>query len=291
MEEPWDMWHEAYDPLDFSKVHGFPNECYDPEIHDIHPEFHGNDGLSATHHISSFCKLMGDFNVRHEDEIMIIFAITLVNDAMTWFYGLLDKSIDLVPNFFERFLLHWHDGTVDEIEQLAKEYDALIPRLHPELKEQTIEDPIGEALQETLVEDIAEEIPDMAIIEDIEDVKLPQVYEQLPDEKLELPQVHHIEGNTIFYADQLEQFDNKGLYVSPINQWIEASCAQFDSSYYNLLFSNDLMFQFSFTHELIARHSCFMASISLSLSLTKHRKKQIDMEEMLKWLHWLYPYT
>ena len=40
--------------------------------------------------------------------------------------------------FFERFLLRWHDGTVDEIEQLAKEYDALIPRLHPELKDQII---------------------------------------------------------------------------------------------------------------------------------------------------------
>ena len=53
-----------------------------------------------------------------------------------------------MANFFERFLLHWHDGIVDEIEQLAKEYDALIPRVHPKLKEQTIE----EALQRPLVE-------------------------------------------------------------------------------------------------------------------------------------------
>ena len=65
-----------------------------------------------------------------------------------------------------------------------------------------------------MVEDITEEIPDRAVIEY---VKLSQVHEQFPDEKPELPQVHHIEGNTIFSADQLEQFDNEGLYVNPIN--------------------------------------------------------------------------
>jgi len=225
MEEPWDMWHEAYGPLDFSKVHGFPSECYDPEIHDILPEFHGNDGVSATHHIASFCKLMADVNVHHEDEIMIVFAITLVNNAMTWFCGLLDKSIDSVPKNFERFLLRWHDGTVDEIEQLAKIYDALIPRVHHELEEeiheeQTMENLVDEAIQEPFVEDITEEIPDMA---EIEDVKLPQVHIRFHDEELELPQVpeqlhakdvdlsqvHRIEGNDVVSADQLEQFDNE----------------------------------------------------------------------------------
>ena len=176
---------------------------------------------------------------------MIVFAITLVNDAMTWFYGLLDKSIDLVPNFSKRFLLRWHDGIVDEIEQLAKTYDAVIPRVHLELgeeihEEQTIEDLVYEAVQEPLVEDIIEEIPDMA---EIEDVKLPQVHVRFHDEKLELPhvleqldaedvdlsQVHHIEDNDVVSAGQLEQFENEGLYVSPINQWIEVSCARFDS--------------------------------------------------------------
>ena len=224
---------------------------------------------------------------------MVVFAITLERDAMIWFYGLLDESINLVEMFFERFLLCWHDGTVDEIEQLAKEYDALIPRVHPEPEKQAIEDPISfqEVLQEPLVEDIAEEIPNMAIIEDIEDVKLPQVYEQLPNEKLEMPEVHHIEGNTIFSADQLEQFDNEGLYVSPINRWIEASCARFNSAWYNLLLPNSLMFQFSFIHEQTARHSYLMMNVFLFLSLTKLRKKKFGMDKMLEWLHWLYAYT
>ena len=69
--------------MDFSKIHGFPNQCYDRgKVHDILPEFNGNDGVSATHHIASFCKLMADFNVRHEDDIMVVFAVTLERDAM-----------------------------------------------------------------------------------------------------------------------------------------------------------------------------------------------------------------
>ena len=117
MEEPWDLCRDAYSPLDFSKVHGFPNQCYvRGKVHDILPEFYGNDGVLATHHTTSLCKLMADFNVHHEDDIMIVFAITLEMDVMIWFCGLLDESIDSVANFFERFLLRWHDGTVDEIE-------------------------------------------------------------------------------------------------------------------------------------------------------------------------------
>ena len=82
-EEPRDIWHEAYNPLDFSRIRGFPNECYDREkVHDILPKFHGIDSVSTTHHIASLCKLVSDFNVHHEDDIMIVFAITLERDAM-----------------------------------------------------------------------------------------------------------------------------------------------------------------------------------------------------------------
>ena len=265
-KNPRDIWHEAQSPLDFSKICRFPNECYDyGKVHDILPEFHGNDGVSATHHIASLCKLMSDFNVHHGDDIMIVFAITLEGDAIIWFYGLLDESIDSLAKFFERFLLRWHDGTVDEIEELAIEYDALIPRLHPELKEQTIEDPIKEALQRPLVEDITEDIPNMAIIENIADVKLPQVFEQLHDEELELPQVyvtknvheqfydedsdvpqvHFINGDRNSYlTDQPKQLYDGGLYLIPISQWIEVSCAHskfFYRNFVEFLYPNNLM--------------------------------------------------
>ena len=79
--------------------------------------------------------------------------------------------------------------------------------------------------------------------------------------------------------------------MNPINQWIEASCARFDFAWYNLLLPNSLMFQFSFIHEQIARHSCFVESISLSLSLTDHIKGKLGIVKMLEWLHWLYAYT
>ena len=98
---PWDIWREAYSPLNFSKIHGFPNQCYDRgKVHGILLEFYGNVGVSTIHHIASLCKLMADFNVHHENDIMVVFAITLERDAMIWFYGLLDESIDLVPIFF-----------------------------------------------------------------------------------------------------------------------------------------------------------------------------------------------
>jgi len=306
--KPWDIWRKAYSLLNFSKIHGFPNQCYDRgKVHNILLEFNGNVGVSAIHHIASLCKLMANFNVHHEDDIMVVFAITLEMDAMIWFYGLLDESIDSVAKIFERFLLHWHDGIVDEIEQLAKKYDALIPRVHLELEEeiheeQTMEDLVDEAVQEPLVEDITEEIPDMA---EIEDVKLPQVHVQFHDEKLELPQVpeqlhaedvdlsqvHHIEGNDVVSADQLEQFDDEGLYVSPINQWIEVSYAQFDSTWYNFFLPNILMLQFSLFHEQIARHRYLMMNVFLFLSLTKFRKRKFGIVKMLEWLHWLYAYT
>ena len=100
---------------------------------------------------------------------------------------MLDKSIDSVANFFERFLLRWHNGTVNEIEQLTKEYDALIPRVHLELEEDIHEenineDLVDEALHGTLLEDISEQPSDTVVIEDL-----------------------------------LEQLDSERLYVSPIN--------------------------------------------------------------------------
>ena len=193
---------------------------------------------------------MVEFNVHHEDDIMVIFAITLERDAIIWFYGLLDESIDLVAMSFERFLLCWHDWTVDEIEQLAKEYDALIPRVHLELEEEIHEenineDLIEEASQGSLLEGSNERLSNISI----KDTELPHIYvtEKIPEllyaEEWNLPQVHLI--NNMCSVDQLEMCYDTDLYWSPINQWIEASCAnsacqKFDSFFYpnNLVFSS-----------------------------------------------------
>ena len=131
--------HEAFTPLDFSGIHGFPNDCYKRVLR-IVPEFFGNDEDSAIHHIVSFCKLMEDLKVYHEDDLMIVFALTLEGDAQSWFNDLFYEVIDSIARFFKKFHLRWHEGTVDEIERLAKEYDSLLPKAHPEEQEEIHEE-------------------------------------------------------------------------------------------------------------------------------------------------------
>ena len=59
-----------------------------------------------------------------------------------------------MARLFEKFLLRWHEGTVDEIEQLAKEYDALLPRVYLESKEEIHEEHIESGqLKEQTIED------------------------------------------------------------------------------------------------------------------------------------------
>ena len=132
----------------------------------------------------------------------------------------------------------------------------------------------------------------IAEIKKNEDMDLPQVYvtgnipKPLHAEDWDLRQVH-----SMIFADQLEQPYDGGSYMSPINQWIEVSCAHSTSfclNFSDFLPPNNLMFRISFIQEKIAGQSYF---ISLFLSLTKHKKKKFGMEKMLEWFHWLYEYT
>ena len=134
---------------------------------------------------------------------------------------------------------------------------------------------IDEVVQGPLVEDITE------------DMEFPQIYviknmhEPLHTEDLDLIQIHNM-----IFADQLEQRYDGGLYLSAINQWMQASCAHascpsFDSFFY----PNSLVFQFSWFHEQIARNLYLTIILSLFLSLTKHIKMKFVMEKMLEWFH------
>ena len=60
--------HKAFTPLDFSSIHGFPHECY-KRVLGIVPKFSGKDEGWAIHHVASFCKLMADLKVYHEDDL------------------------------------------------------------------------------------------------------------------------------------------------------------------------------------------------------------------------------
>ena len=100
---------EIFSQLDFSNIHGFPNHGYAHEkLFDVAPEFSGSNGDSATHHIVSFFKLVVDFNIYHEDDLMAIFAWPWEGDARHWLCSLYDKSIGSISKFFEYFLLRWH---------------------------------------------------------------------------------------------------------------------------------------------------------------------------------------
>ena len=219
--------HRAFSPLDLFGIHGFPHECYKRVLRTV-LEFFGSDEDSTIHPIVSFSKLMADLKVYHEDDLMIVFALTFEGDAEDLFNDLWDQSIDSMAKFFEKFLLRQHEGIVDDIEQLAKEYDALLPmtqldaeeEIHEEhfedqskqFKEHIIEDLIEEALQGPLVE----ELPDI----DIEDEKLPQVYFEinntciadLPHERLLNDKSQIAEGLPI-------------AYLSPLQCYIDEACA------------------------------------------------------------------
>ena len=73
---------DACPSIDFSNVCGFPNDCYDhTKLFNVAPKFFGNDGESVTHRIVSFFKMVVDFNVVHEDDLMVIFSFSLEGDA------------------------------------------------------------------------------------------------------------------------------------------------------------------------------------------------------------------
>ena len=130
---------EIFPQLDFSNIHCFPNHGYDHEkLFDAALEFGGSNGDSTTHHIVCFFKLVADFNIYHEDDLMTIFAWTLERDARHWLCSLYDKSIGSISKFFEYFLLRWHEGEEEEIKQLARKYDALLPRAQPNSNKEEI---------------------------------------------------------------------------------------------------------------------------------------------------------
>ena len=159
---------DACPSIDFSSVYGFPNDCYDhTKLFNVASKFFGNDGESITHHIASFFKLVVDFNVVHEDDLMVIFSFSLKGDAENWFYDLPEKYIVPMVDFFECFLLRCYEGEVGEINKLVKEYDSLLPRTHPDVKEEIHDDPFEEAHKDLLIEDIIENPPHDAI-EDLE---------------------------------------------------------------------------------------------------------------------------
>ena len=145
--------HRVFTPLDFSSIHGFPNGCYKRVLR-IFLELFGNDEDSKIHHIASFCKLMEDLKVYHEDDLMIVFALTFERDAEDWFNDLWDESIDSMEKFLRSFSCI---GMKERLKRLSSCPRSIMPSSLGH------NSPKKRSMKNRLLRDIVEEIPDINI--------------------------------------------------------------------------------------------------------------------------------
>ena len=69
-------------PINFSNIPGFPNSHYGENIPSHLPLFHGHGKVdSARLHIMAFLKVLVDFDIVHEDIMILMFASSLDGDA------------------------------------------------------------------------------------------------------------------------------------------------------------------------------------------------------------------
>ena len=199
---------------------------------------------------------------------------------------------------------------------MAKEYDALLPRtqtdseeeIHEEnvedqskqFKEQIIKDLVDEVLLWPLFEDISEQPPDTAVIED---VKLPQAYEQLHVEDEKLPQVYFEINNTCIADLPHERLSNDKsqneerlpiAYSSPLQCYSDEACAPTSYMVKNLKDHSCLQHELSCDSLILMSfpgHICNIFDETLVWLMTKHRGKGSIVNEELRYLHWLYHFT
>ena len=76
------------------------------------------------------------------DDLMTTFSWNLEGDARNWICILYEKSIAFMADFLEFFLMRWHEGEEEDIKQLAKKYNSLLPRTQPNSKEEEIREVI-----------------------------------------------------------------------------------------------------------------------------------------------------
>ena len=165
----------AYPPIDFSSIQGFPN--YEPYLQDERysqaPNFYGN-GDSAIYHIIFVFAFVTKLNILHRDNVIQIFAHSLKNKAWTWLCGLPDKCITshgyLCAMFFEK----WHDGEGDMttvVERTLTYLNEIKEPMTSIVDEDTQDDPIEELQEEPMIENIVEDSPHVTIAENIEDLR------------------------------------------------------------------------------------------------------------------------
>ena len=82
------------------------------------------------------------------------------------------------------------------------------------------------------------------------------------------------------------------IYISPIEVWIEEACRstyQFGKQFDEVLHA----YYFPSRPPLlnICAGSDFLLKISLFWLVTKHKRKFLNFDQMLRWLHWIFHFT
>ena len=112
---------------------------------------------------------------------------------------------------------------------------------------------------------------------------------------LEEPQALPLEGAFDYIAYYCyHPYDKDDVHTSPIQSWIEETCGMTCQSWQGFRdFHIAQVISCLFTHVPIEISVCLhmMLDIVLFSSMTKHKERRFDIDEMLRWLHWLYDFT
>ena len=114
-----------YPFINYSNIPRFPNYHNGEDISDHLPIFWGNEHAEVRH-VISFLKILVDFNVLYEDNMIEMFVSTLRGNAYEWYLnGLPNKFITSLSIFLRIFLRQWHIGDTT-MEYLDKFLEGLL---------------------------------------------------------------------------------------------------------------------------------------------------------------------
>lgn len=83
-------------------LHPYPPDCYE-----YLPQFSGENQVSAERHLESFEDFVEQFEIVHEDVIIIFFSKSLIKYVGAWFKGLKANSIGSWIEFSNVFVKYW----------------------------------------------------------------------------------------------------------------------------------------------------------------------------------------
>lgn len=184
---------DLYPPLVLSSISSFPHDGYDSDLFDHIAPFHGYDD-SPRLHIVFFMRVVVDFNIVHEDDLMRIFASHLEDEASYWFQDPGRKSISSIADFIE---CSSSNGIIKEEGKNWEVIEDVVTALHKRTYQEAIEDnhvedlereeALEDALKEAHIDDLVDESIDAPIssLNDDEGLMSFTLYQNFEDKTFE----------------------------------------------------------------------------------------------------------